>query len=202
MAALSPGAPRPHDPDPARGDPRGRLRPARLPRRRAAADAGRRRPRLLRPLQGALHGRQLRRTRPSTTPATGHPGAPLLYAASFYATAGAREGTARIVEAAARPRRDRRRLPARQADQLPAGRAVRSLRRRRLPAVHPLDRRPIQRAAGDLHSCPRRCWHSSGHRMRYQPYRRAGPVAGEGGTAGGPRSVLDPPPPATRARDG
>ena len=41
------------------------------------------------------------------------PGAPLLYAASFYATGGPREGTARIVETAARAGDDRRRLPPR-----------------------------------------------------------------------------------------
>ena len=43
------------------------------------------------------------------------PGAPLLYAAGFYATGGAREGSARIVEALLGRGGDRRRLPARQA---------------------------------------------------------------------------------------
>ena len=57
--------------------------------------------------------------------------------------------------AAARDGGDRRRLPARQADRLPPGGADRRLRRRRLPALHPLDRRPLQRAAGDLHPAGR-----------------------------------------------
>jgi asparagine N-glycosylation enzyme membrane subunit Stt3 len=79
------------------------------------------------------------------------PGAPLLYAAAFYATGGAREGTARIVElllglaAIVVVYLLGRRLNCR-----PAGLIAR-LRRRRLPAVHPLDRGPLQRAAGDLH---------------------------------------------------
>ncbi len=79
------------------------------------------------------------------------PGAPLLYAAVYYATGGAREGTARIVElllgigAIVVVYLLGRRINCR-----PGGPA-RGLRRRRLPAVHPLDRRAVQRAAGDPH---------------------------------------------------
>ena len=51
-------------------------------------------------LSKALYdGTELRRAGIPTTRATGPPGAPFLYAAAFYATGGAREGTARIVEA-------------------------------------------------------------------------------------------------------
>ena len=53
--------------------------------------------------------------------------------------------------AAARPGGDPRRLPARQEDLLPPGGPVGGLRGRRLPALHPLDGSPLQRAAGDLH---------------------------------------------------
>ena len=79
------------------------------------------------------------------------PGAPLLYAGSFYATGGAREGTARIVEmllgvAAILVVF----LLARRIAGRPGG-PDRRLRRRGLPSVHPLDRRAVQRAAGDLH---------------------------------------------------
>src|SRR5262245_52889398 len=55
VVARAAAAPRPQDPDPAGGDLPARLRPARLPRGRAAAHARRRRPRLLRALQVALH---------------------------------------------------------------------------------------------------------------------------------------------------
>ena len=83
------------------------------------------------------------------------PGAPLLYAASLLRDRRRprRDGADR--RAAARAGGDRRRLPARPPDRLPPGRADRRLRRRRLPAVHPLDRRPLQRAAGDLHPARR-----------------------------------------------
>ena len=80
------------------------------------------------------------------------PGAPLLYAASFYATGGAREGTARIVElllglaAIVVVYLLGRRLNCR-----PAG-LIAALRRRRLPALHPLHRSPLQRATGHLHA--------------------------------------------------
>ena len=94
------------------------------------------------------------------------PGAPLLYAAAFYATGGAREGTARIVEALLGAGGDRRRLPARQADRLPPGRADRRLRGRRLPAVHPLDRRADERAAGDPHPARGRARLPLGERTR------------------------------------
>ena len=88
-------------------------------------------------------------------PSDWSPGAPLLYAASFFATGGPREGTARIVElllglaAIVTVYLLGRRLNCR-----PAGLIARLLRSR-LPAVHPLDRRPLQRAPGDLHA-PRR----------------------------------------------
>ena len=54
--------------------------------------------------------------------------------------------------AAARGGGDPRRLRAGPADRLPAGGADRGIRGRRLPALHPLDRRPLQRAARDLHA--------------------------------------------------
>ena len=91
------------------------------------------------------------------------PGAPLLYAGAFYATGGAREGTARIVEALLGIAAILvvfalgRRLAARWADRrrrLDRGPA-RRLRGRRLPALHPLDRGADERAAGDLHPARR-----------------------------------------------
>ena len=82
------------------------------------------------------------------------PGAPLLYAASFYATGGAREGTARIVELLlGLATIVVVYLLGRRVWSAPAW-ADRRPRRRRLPAVHPLDRRPLQRAAGDAERCP------------------------------------------------
>ncbi len=76
------------------------------------------------------------------------PGAPLLYAAAFVVTGGAREGTARIVEAllgtaailvvfllAARLAGHPARHPRR-----PLGRPARRRRGRDLPTLHPLDR--------------------------------------------------------------
>ena len=84
------------------------------------------------------------------------PGAPLLYAGSFYATGGAREGTARIVELLLGMAAIVVVFALGRRIACGAGGADRRLRRRRLPALHPLDRRPLQRAAGDLHPARRR----------------------------------------------
>ena len=151
---CSAGPLRAHDAGPPGGDPRPRLRPARLPGRRAAGDARRRRPRLLRALEGPLRGRQLRRpgVRRRQRLVAGRAAA-LRRLLLRDRRRPRRDGADR--RAAARDGRDRRRLPARQADRLPAGRADRRLRGRRLPALHPLDRRPLQRAAGDLHPARR-----------------------------------------------
>ena len=150
-----PGAPRAHDADPARGDPRRRLRPARLPRGRATADARRRRPRLLRALQGAVRGRQLRRARLRRLQR--------LVAGRAAALRG------QLLRDRRRPRRRRRGsssfcsasaaivvvyLLGRRINCRPAG-LLAAFARRRLPTVHPLDRRPLQRAAGDLHPAGR-----------------------------------------------
>ena len=64
-----------------------------------------------------------------------------------------------------------------------AGRADRRARGRRLPALHPLDRRPLQRAAGDLHACRRPSWPSCGPR-RHRRRLLAGGTRGRGGAAG------------------
>ena len=90
------------------------------------------------------------------------PGAPLLYAASFYATGGAARRDRADRRAAARAGDDRRRLPARPQGLVRAGGADRRPRRRRLPAVHPLDRRPLQRAAGDADPARSRSSSTSG----------------------------------------
>ena len=76
------------------------------------------------------------------------PGAPLIYAASYYATFGARDGTARLTEALLGIAGIflvfllGRRLAG------PDRRAARGRRGRRLPTLHLLDRRRAQRAAG------------------------------------------------------
>ena len=111
----------------------------------------RRRPRLLRAVQVAVRGRQLRR--PELRDASDwSPGAPLLYAAAFYATGGAREGTARIVELLLGLAAIVVVYLLGRADSTaaPAGCSA-AFGGRRLPALHPLHRRALQRAAGDLH---------------------------------------------------
>ncbi len=105
-------------------------------------------------------------------PSDWSPGAPLLYAAAFYATGGAREGTARIVELLLGLAAIVVVYLLRQADRLPPGRAAGGLRSRRLPALHPLHRRPLQRAAGDLHP--------AGGRPRLPLGRRARSACGPG----------------------
>ena len=89
---------RAHDADRAGGDPRPRLRPARLPGGRAAG-----RPPATTPAPTTPSPSRCMRKAATAGPAfrdasDWSPGAPLLYAGSFYATGGAREGTARIVE--------------------------------------------------------------------------------------------------------
>ena len=86
------------------------------------------------------------------------PGAPLLYAAAFYATGGAREGTARIVEALLGRRRDPRRLPARQsgsAGRTPAGLGCAAFAVAVYPPFIHSHRRADERAAGDPHPARR-----------------------------------------------
>src|SRR5690349_1235667 len=149
MAVRAAGAAWAYDADPARGDPVGRLRLARLPRRTAVADSRGRRPRLLRALQVALRGRQLRRAdlRKPERLVSGRAASVRRQLLRDRGTA-RRHGTNR--RDAARAGGDRRRLPARTSHRLSAGRPPGGVRRGDLSALHPLDRRSIQRASRDL----------------------------------------------------
>ncbi len=125
------------------------------------------------------------------------PGAPLLYAASFYATGGRprRDGADR--RAAARPgvRSSSSTCSAAAINCRPTG-LLAAFARRRLPTLHPLDRRPLQRAAGDLHPARSGLGISLG---RTGPeHWRAGPSRGRG--ACGPGVRPRPPCPAPPAR--
>ena len=114
-----------------------------LPGGRAAGDPGRRRPRLLRPLEVALRRKAATAAPTSDDASDWSPGAPLLYAGVLL----------RDRRRARRDGADRRAAARRSATIVVvyllgrriagrAGRADRRLRRRRLPPVHPLDRRP------------------------------------------------------------
>ena len=159
-------APRPPDPGDPRGDPpRGGsvpLRAGHQPEHRSRATTPS--PTWRSPAPSMRSSPTAARS--STTRPTGRPGAPLLYAGVLLRD-GRRSRRHRPAHpGAARDRRDLPHLPAGEAPRRARGRPARRRGSRRLPAVHLLDRRRPQRAAGASSFCPQRSWRSSGRRDR------------------------------------